>query len=116
MNLLFVSALIDACLTIDQNKIGVRTYNFIIGTPVSNCLGGATAIDSEISGSISVADAWSKGLTCGIQYGALDVHANGGWSRTTTRTYSQSITIHVPPAKQVSHSTSKLATDFFNLY
>ncbi|EDR05262.1 uncharacterized protein LACBIDRAFT_329975 [Laccaria bicolor S238N-H82] len=53
------------------NKIGLRTYDFIIGTPVSNCFNGTYPIDSEIRESFSISDTWSTGLNVGIQFGPL---------------------------------------------
>ncbi|KIJ92659.1 hypothetical protein K443DRAFT_423429 [Laccaria amethystina LaAM-08-1] len=89
-----------AYLTTGQSNVGLQSYNFILGNPVSNCLNGTTAIDSEISGSISTSDTWSPGLSVGLQFGPLSLTGSAGWTHTITRTYTQSITIHVPPAQQ----------------
>ncbi|KIJ92661.1 hypothetical protein K443DRAFT_113263, partial [Laccaria amethystina LaAM-08-1] len=53
------------------NKIGLQTYDFIIGTPISNCFNGTYPVDSEIKESFSISDTWSTGLNVGIQFGPL---------------------------------------------
>ena len=106
------AALIEACLTTAQSNVGLQSYKLFVGTPLSNCHNGTAPIDSEISGSISTSDTWSPGLSIGLQFGPLNLQTSDGWSHSTIRMYSQSVTIHVPPAQQISYSMPKLATDF----
>ena len=78
------------------------TYSFAVGTPVTNCdSDNNSTVQSASEGSITLQDTWSAGASIGWDIFGLQVGAQGGWSRTEAKTYSQTITINVNPGQKV---------------
>jgi len=73
-----------------------------VGIPVSNC-GNADdpPISTTVGGEYTVADSWSVDAGIGFNFGELSVDASGNWTHTTSKTFSQSITLTIKPGYQV---------------
>jgi len=73
-----------------------------VGTPISNC-GNANdpPIGTTVGGEYTVQDSWSVDAGIGFNLGKLSVDAGGNWTHSTSKTFSQSITLTIKAGYQV---------------
>ena len=78
------------------------TYPIIVGTPVSNCVNADDPpISTTVGGQYTVGDSWSVDGGIGFDFGALSLDASGNWTHSTSKTFSQSITLTIKAGYQV---------------
>lgn len=77
-------------------------YNIAVGTPISNCQGGANSdITDTIGGSMTIGETWSAGASIGLDFGPLKINASSSWSHSNSISYDQKIGITVKPGYKV---------------
>lgn len=98
----------DKCTFESQSPQPDTTIPHIVGDPVGNCQGGTTNTTSSVGGSTSVSQTWKYGVSVGfsadggeeLPIGA-EFESSDSWSKTDTKTFTQTQTIIIPPGKQV---------------
>jgi hypothetical protein len=85
-----------------QSHADPVTYPVIVGTPVENCDPNSNAtITSAIGGSVQITDTWSVTTSLGVSFKGLSLSVQGSYSSSKALTYSQTITIPIPPGQMV---------------